>query len=156
SLVDSSLSEGRHYSIMIYGGIDNLSHTTAERDAEFSEELIELLKINQHSYIVMDSGKESLQSELSPTITRIRDQCAASGTGCWISDGLEIENYLPTNAVILGTQDRTGKQIEFSLNPYEKFDDKWKAALIASGAQGLAYKKRKPRYARDFCNHIVL
>ena len=59
NLLEPSFKEGREYSIMFYGG-DCRSYLTMEQEEEPGdiENLISLLKINQNSFLVMDSDKK--------------------------------------------------------------------------------------------------
>lgn len=81
--------EGLHYQFLFYGGT-LLAHYSAINQDNF----INLLKINKNSYIVMDSDKASKQSHLKDRVRRIRDEL---GKNYWITNGREIENYIPNN-----------------------------------------------------------
>lgn len=96
SLVDDSLKEGLHYSIMFYGGA-MLSHLSITEDEGF----INLLKINQHSFIVMDRDGENEESALKKRVQRIKSEFEKDkkSFNYWITKGREIENYLTKNSV---------------------------------------------------------
>lgn len=83
------LIEGIDYSIMFYGG-RLLNHITSAGDPD--RNLIELLRINRHSYVVMDSDKKTADYSINPTKERIIE---AFPNSHWITQGREIENYLP-------------------------------------------------------------
>jgi putative ATP-dependent endonuclease of the OLD family len=99
SLLADDLHEGTDYQIMFYGG-RLLSHVTMERDhGPTAEELIPLLKVNQHSAIVIDSDKVGGDDSINETKRRIVDECAKGEVHCWVTDGRTIENYLPMDIV---------------------------------------------------------
>lgn len=90
--VDSSLSEGLHYSVMFYGG-RLLSHVTADDSSITS--FIELQKLNRHVAIIMDSDKKTAITELSGTKKRVLDEIERTNGFGWLTAGREIENYVP-------------------------------------------------------------
>ena len=80
--------EGVDYSIMFYGG-RLLFHLSGDGD---SQRLINLFKINRNSFILIDSDKNSEDDSINDTKERIK---TVFSVNCWITDGREIENYLP-------------------------------------------------------------
>ena len=85
------LIEGIDYSIMFYGG-RLLKHVTSEDE---DESLIKLLRINRNSFVVMDSDKEFSNDVINKTKERIKTSFKNS---CWVTEGREIENYIPYDA----------------------------------------------------------
>jgi hypothetical protein len=101
SLMAPEVSEGIDYSVMFYGG-RLLSHLSMERndDAELStDEFVKLLRINQHSDIVIDSDKDSKRSEINATKRRSAEEYQRQGVLCLVTKGREIENYLAPEAI---------------------------------------------------------
>jgi hypothetical protein len=98
SLLDPSLVEGIHYSIMFYGG-RLLNHLTAD-DEEVSE-FISLRRLNRHIAILIDSDKKSPRQGINPTKMRVRDEFEKpSYPGfAWVGAGRTIENYVPHQAL---------------------------------------------------------
>ena len=93
SVVDPQLSEGMHYSIMVYGG-KLLNACGADATYE-NDELIALFKINTHFCVLMDSDRRQKGARLNATKRRIRSECESSGNMSWVTDGRTIENYIP-------------------------------------------------------------
>nr|WP_281351316.1 AAA family ATPase [Sneathiella litorea] len=93
------IKEGVHYSIMFYGG-KLLSHLDALPKDE-SKTLISLLSINRNAAVVMDSDRHRGTSTRKPrmnlneTKKRIRDELEFMDGFVWITEGREIENYVP-------------------------------------------------------------
>jgi hypothetical protein len=106
SIVDPSLIEGIHFSIMFYGGgllrhltpdDPNTRALTPEHQAEAIDEFISLRRLNRNLAIVIDSDKTKAHSPLNSTKVRVRQAFDDSdGPGhAWITDGYTIENYVP-------------------------------------------------------------
>ncbi|MEO8000662.1 MAG: AAA family ATPase [Arenimonas sp.] len=92
SSLASDLVEGIDYSIMFYGGrlLSNLSPD----DSEVSE-FISLCRLNRNIAIVIDSDKRTSRKPINPTKQRIVNEI---GKGfVWVTEGREIENYIPSN-----------------------------------------------------------
>ncbi|WP_083633038.1 ATP-dependent nuclease [Chromohalobacter japonicus] len=95
-LLDESLVEGVHYSVMFYGG-RLLSHLTASDELEpvsGEKTFIELIKINRHVCIVMDSDKGKASDGINSTKERIIDELSDAAGMPWVTQGREIENYI--------------------------------------------------------------
>lgn len=90
SLVDPTLIEGYHYSIMFYGGrlLSNVSFSTTD----IEQNLIPLLKLNTNAFVVMDRDGASSRAKINATKDRISQEIGESKV--WITRGREIENYL--------------------------------------------------------------
>ena len=87
---DSPLQEGLDYQCVFYGGA-LLAHYSADDNG-----LINLLKVNKNSYVVMDSDKRSSDGTLKQRVQQI---AVAMPDNHWITSGKEIENYLPKEAI---------------------------------------------------------
>lgn len=93
-LLDPSLIEGIHYSIMFYGG-RLLSHLSPD-DADV-QDFISLRRLNRHIAILIDSDKKTPRSKLNATKIRVRDRFDEGPGFAWITHGYTIENYVPAN-----------------------------------------------------------
>lgn len=92
----NDLEEGLDYQFLYYGGT-LLSHYTANvEEKKNTDSLIEMLKINRHSYVVMGSDKKSSEDQLKDRVKRIQKEFSNAH---WVTAGKEIENYLPTEAL---------------------------------------------------------
>jgi predicted ATP-dependent endonuclease of OLD family len=156
SLLEPGLIEGLHYSIMFYGG-RLLSHLFAGRenaDEKVPEELIEILRINQRAVVLMDSDRKLPHTRINSTKLRISKECATSETICWITDGREIENYLPPDVIIAALEKHSAKSIIFSMSPYEKLEEQIAKALPQGKAKSFKYANNKVEYAREFIQYF--
>lgn len=153
NLVAPDLKEGLHYSVMFYGGA-LLAHLSLER-TDVPEELIELLRVNQHAIVMIDSDKRSPRDRLRETKRRVRKECEDTESYCWITYGREVENYLSPRTVneTLSTADA---QIDFQIDRYQKFDDALAEAAQKAGIKAPLYAKDKVGYARKFADHICI
>lgn len=105
---DNTLEEGLNYQFIYYGG-SILSHYSAQNTCECAEtqNLIEMLKINKNSYVIMDSDKKS---ENTPLKSRVQKIIKDLPDNHWVTEGKEIENYLPIEAI----DDYLGTSIDFN------------------------------------------
>lgn len=97
SVVAPELSEGTHYSVMMYGG-RLLNSCSADVPGD-DDDLIALFRVNTHFCVLMDSDREKKGAQLNSTKLRIRKECEASGNISWVTDGRTIENYVPAEAL---------------------------------------------------------
>lgn len=155
-LYPGEFREGIDYSIMFYGG-RLLAHVTLERgDASDADDLIHLLRINQHSAILIDSDRRKGADEINETKRRVRTECTKSGSVCWITDGREIENYLPAGAVAAAYEPLVGKQMELKIPRHGSLEDSLKkAAGKRNWKSSWSYNDAKPQRAREIVKHIT-
>lgn len=97
SVVAPDLSEGTHYSVMMYGG--RLLNSCSADVPDDNDDLIALFRVNTHFCVLMDSDREKKGARLNSTKLRIREECDASGNISWVTDGRTIENYVPTEVL---------------------------------------------------------
>lgn len=90
--IDPKLSEGLHYSIMFYGG-RLLSHLSASEDT--IQEFISLQRLNQNMAIIIDSDRRKKGDKINSTKQRIKKEFEERNQAVWITQGKEIENYIP-------------------------------------------------------------
>jgi len=146
--------EGIDYTVMFYGG-RLLSHLSMERDrvAETKEdegaELIQLLKINQHSAILIDSDRRKAADPLNATKTRIQTECATSGVFCWITPGREIENCLPPAAIEAAYRALSEKPVTIKLKPYQYIEDALATSLKPVWKRTQYYEHAKAQRAHE-------
>ncbi|MFZ4657393.1 MAG: hypothetical protein ACOYNY_10300 [Caldilineaceae bacterium] len=81
---------------MFYGGrlLCHLSATDPE-----VEEFISLRRLNRQIAIVIDSDRAKAQDELNATKRRIAKEFDSTSGFVWITQGREIENYVPLTLV---------------------------------------------------------
>ncbi|HZW26694.1 MAG TPA: ATP-binding protein [Gallionella sp.] len=98
SSIAPELVEGIHYSIMFYGG-RLLSHLTGEDDAKHLDDFISLRRLNRRGVIIIDSDKAKKGARLNPTKKRVQEEFDSGPGYAWITEGREIENYLPVDHI---------------------------------------------------------
>ena len=92
------LVEGVHYQCLPFGGSLNahLSFESGEQPSDDAvDELIAAMRINRHAILVMDSDKRTKASKLKPHTERLGKEITDVGGYAWITQGKEIENYIP-------------------------------------------------------------
>ncbi len=105
---DSELVEGIDYQFLYYGG-RILSHFTANPDSQ-DDNLINILSTNRNSAIVIDSDICGKRKGINATKQRIKDEFKSVGMFCWITQGKEIENYIPYQAINAAYNSNLSKQ----------------------------------------------
>ena len=148
-LADPELAEGIDYSIMFYGG-RLLSHLTMERENGdlTTDELIKLLRINQHSAILIDSDRKKGSDEVNATKTRIKKECKADDVMCWVTEGREVENYIPPEAFAATYKEMTAAERVFKVGRLDKIESVLKKAYRTVWKPKLAYDEDKVGFAR--------
>jgi hypothetical protein len=154
------LREGIEYSIMFYGG-RLLAHLSMEREVPEEDEaeldLTPLLKMNQHSVMVMDSDRREPGDALGPSKGRITSECQTSGSVCWLTDGREIENYLPLDAVSAAYAEIAGSRPEgLIFGVHDSIEERLEAAYGEKWKPSWSYAIAKPKRAREIAKHITV
>lgn len=154
-LFPGEFREGIDYAIMFYGG-RLLAHVALDRDDIEADDLVYLLRINQHSAILIDSDRRKGTDEINATKRRVRAECGKSGSVCWVTDGREIENYLPPSAVAAAYEPLIGKRVELKIPRYGSLEDALKRAVgKRNWKSSWSYNDAKPQRARDIVKHIT-
>lgn len=88
------LEEGKHFSIMFYGG--SLLRYLAPEDPSV-EEFVTLPRLNRNYAVVMDSDKLGPYKRISATKRHIKTQLddGLDNHAVWVTKGYTIENYVP-------------------------------------------------------------
>lgn len=139
SLLDKTLIEGLHFSIMFYGG-RLLSHLSFENDKIITE-LIPLLKLNRNAFVIMDRDGFSSNAKINQTKTRIKNELGDKNT--WITKGREIENYLTEKTL------KNWLQIEKIVTNSDK-----KLEEIVCKVSNKKYDVSKSKYSIEIAKHI--
>ncbi|HAU1190631.1 TPA: ATP-dependent nuclease [Legionella pneumophila] len=144
--INPTLIEGIHYSIMFYGG-RLLSHLTAKEPDEYIEDFISLIRLNRASAILIDSDKEKSKGILNETKKRIKNEFSVGGFA-WITNGREIENYLPANQLNEAIESIHPKAVR--KDHYEQYDK----ILALKDKFGKEIKADKVKIARYITEHF--
>ncbi|OLP43553.1 hypothetical protein BJF95_22100 [Rhizobium oryziradicis] len=93
--IDSSLREGIDYTILFYGG-KVLSHHGFDEEGE---DLVKAVSLSRALAVVMDSDIKTSGDKINATKERVRQEVEKQNGICWITDGREVENYLPIDVI---------------------------------------------------------
>lgn len=143
NLIAPELKEGLHYSIMFYGG-KLLSTITF---SYFESELIPLLKINRNSFVIIDKDRRNINEDINKTKKRINEELG--GDKCWITSGIEIENYLTDSTINKWLNSKEIKKPKFKGDKFEKFEVKIKSNYK------IPYAQTKNLFAKEIINFIT-
>jgi hypothetical protein len=141
-LGDGEFREGVHYHCAFYGGA-LLSHVTASEE-ESVEEFVNLLRINRNAALVMDSDRESASGQLSEAKNRLIAELKAAGCIAWVTEGKEIENYIPAHVV------SAVLSIEAAEDP-SQFEDFSTYLESLKAGEGRRFERGKVAFARKAC-----
>ncbi len=108
------LVEGEDYQFMYYGGRLLNHYSTEDEDS-----LINILKINRHSALIMDSDKKNENGDINDTKKRILNELNENNLYSWCTEGKEIENYLRSDDITSYCPDLGNRQFE----KYQPFSD---------------------------------
>ncbi len=95
--IDPNLVEGIDYTILFYGGKILSHHSFLDQDSD----LIRAVSLSRSFAVVMDSDRKLGRPNINKTKSRVRDEIEREGGLCWITDGREIENYVPVDVMRL-------------------------------------------------------
>ena len=143
---DGDLKEGTHYQIIFYGG-RLLSHLNAEAPEDV-ESGISILNANRNAIMLIDSDKKTKQKPINDTKKRIKAEFEAMDAYCWITQGKEIENYIPASIVDAFWEKKNVKQV----GQYESFFD-YLDKIIPN--EGRKYNAKKPLLAERLIPHMT-
>lgn len=139
NIMNPSLVEGLHFSIMFYGG-RLLSHLSFQNE-KIIVELIPLLKLNRNAFVIMDRDGFSSTTKLNQTKLRIKIELGDRNS--WITKGREIENYITSKTLKDWLKIDTIK-----LDSNKKIED------IISKVSSIKYSTSKSKYASEIVKHI--
>ncbi len=97
--IDRDIVEGIHYSIMFYGGRLASHLSQAPESAEITD-FISLRRLNRRGVMVIDSDRDTAHAQINATKRRLQAEFDEGPGHAWITDGREIENYLPPLQVL--------------------------------------------------------
>lgn len=154
--------EGIDYAVMFYGG-RLLAHVSLERestpnavDQEDADDLVSLLRINQHSAILIDSDRRKANTPLTPTKLRVQAECEKSGIPCWITAGREIENCLSGEAIAAAFAELAQVPAPELRPPrYSAIETALAAAFRKTWKRSHYYDHAKPQRARLIAKHLT-
>lgn len=141
---NGDLKEGKDYQCVFYGG-RLLSHLTVDSEID---DLINLLKVNRNSIILIDSDKNDEECEINTTKNRIKEECEANNLICWITAGREIENYLSDDII----KKSLGTDVDIKFDQYQDIKDYLNSI---EGNLGEKFESNKVKYAKDFIDTMT-
>jgi putative ATP-dependent endonuclease of OLD family len=143
-MTGGKLKEGVHYQCIFYGG-RLLAHLSAENPEEYSKSAVSMLRLNKNAAIIMDSDKRKSGDTINNTKARIQEEINQIGGMVWITDGKEMENYIPSESIAQLFN-------KSELPVLDKFEDIADYINKNIGAtEGNKFEKGKPQFAANIC-----
>lgn len=149
-LINPDLKEGIDYQFAYYGG-RVLAGFQVKRDSEEIDDLVNILRVNQNSVVVIDSDRKKDADRINSTKARIKRECETLRLHCWITHGREIENYIPPN-ILEQLYSLDDGSLDFKR--FDKIEDKLQLAFMRSKIKGFDYSKRKTHYANQISKQM--
>ena len=149
SLFNRELKEHVDYSIMYYGGI--LKYLALDLKNEGADEFIQLLRINPRAAIIIDKDEGAKGVNKDKEKRRIRKEAKEMDILCWVTKGLEIENYLPSHAISAFLSRICGDEREVILKEDETIDDA--KARVWPDCE-VKYSNHKPHFAAMIIDYL--
>ena len=94
---DGQLEEGIHYQCISYGGSIG-AHLSMDAP-ETAGGLVSALRVNRNAILLIDRDKDSTSDDLKPGTKRLLDEVNGIGGLGWVTNGREVENYIPEEAL---------------------------------------------------------
>lgn len=114
---DGTLQEGRDYQCAFYGG-SLLARTQFRSQEEAERHIVNLFRINPNIVVVCDGDRAAKGLRMKDRVRRIHGEVRKiPGSHIWVTQGREIENYLPKEAIQLAL----GKVASRDPEQYEPF-----------------------------------
>lgn len=88
-----TLKEGAHYQCLLYGG-SNIAHHAFDTP-DVANDLINTLNVNGHAVVLIDSDKRKGKDPLKAHASRVKAEIETVGGVAWVTEGREVENYIP-------------------------------------------------------------
>lgn len=140
---NGELVEGNHYQCVFYGG-RLLSHISASGPGTNEDaQGVEILRVNRNACVLIDSDRRKLGAKINGTKLRVLEEIKSIGGLGWVTDGREIENYVPFQAFKSWARD---------LNlaaPPERFDSVFDYLDAQSPGLGKKYEAKKAELAES-------
>ena len=141
-----ALAEGIHYAVTFYGG-NTLAHFTGCDEPQ--DDLVEVLRINQHAIFVMDRDDVRPDGSLTRTKARSQVEMDRNGDGlCWVTQGREIENYLRPELINAYLSKRVGQSGHVAFSKDVRLERAIAAATKGLDGPRADYAKEKVVWAR--------
>lgn len=149
SIIDNTLIEGYHYSIMFYGGrlLSNLTFKFQFID----NELIPLLKLNTNAFVLIDRDGKTVSQKLNNTKLRIQSEIGQENI--WITKGREIENYLSNETI----ENWLSNNYQIQGNFFNALNNKLEESIsYVDKLDKLKYNLNKNKFASEIANYIEI
>ena len=143
--VDPELIEGIHYSVMFYGG-RLASHLSMAPDSDEVKDFIALRRLNRRGVMLIDSDRDSAHKKINATKGRLKKEFDLGPGHAWVTEGREIENYLPT-AQLKVAFNAVHPSAMFSVDG----DSKYKNLLVFKNKSHKPITASKVEIARHIC-----
>jgi len=145
---NGEIKENYHYQCIFYGG-RLLAHLSFLDPQDNKDDLVKIFSVNKNSIILIDSDKKNNTDDINDTKKRIVNEIEDSDGIAWITDGNEIENYIPSDAIT--SYYGLSENIVFS--KYSEFSDYLEKI---KPKEGDLYLRKKVLFAENISKYLTL
>lgn len=142
------LKDSVHYQCMFYGG-RLLAHISGYDPEASPKDAIPILRLNRNAIIILDSDKKGSQDDINSTKKRIIQEIEQMGGVAWATEGSEIENYIPSEAIAKYYQMPDSIPLDKFVDIADYLDEN-----IATG-EGKKFQRTKVEFAANICPQLT-
>lgn len=125
------LTDGVDFTIVLYGGVDNLKHHSADTDGS-----VQMLAVNRRTAFLVDSDRTAADDALKPVVADTVEELRKAEIQVWITEGRQTESYVRLNG-----ESKESLLDWVPLKPYEAFNRKKKVLRAEAAIQhGLTFE----------------
>ncbi len=115
-LLAPDLHEGIDFAFVFYAQLFKLNF-----DEDLKGDFINAFTINRNSVFIADSDRKSITSKTTPKKIDLAKRCRENGGYSWITEGKEIENYIPSIVVNKFFLDFYNLEPQVTIGQFEDF-----------------------------------
>lgn len=144
TLLAPDLNEGLDFTFVFYANFVPLNLD----DSQLEENRINVFAINRRAIFISDSDKKSARAKPNEIREKIAKKCEECGGLSWITDGREIENYIPPAVINKFINQIRGVDFIERINEFADFSEMIDAYLKSKKIKLIAYEKNKGNYSK--------
>jgi hypothetical protein len=129
-MMSPDLQDGIHFTLVLYGGVGNLMHHSADTDGS-----VQMLAVNRHTAFIVDSDCEGPDDNLSQSVADTVEKLSDAGVHVWVTEGRQIESYVRLDV------ESDGQLLDWvPLEPFEAFRKRKKVVRAEAAVdEGLTF-----------------
>lgn len=152
NLLAPDLINGQDYVFLYYCQYSNIG---IEEPGQ-SPNLINIIEINHNAIYIADSDKKNPEDTIDQVKETLKNKCEEHGGFGWITDGREIENYIPFEVLSSFLNEVRNCEIIDSMGAFEKINDYFNKQTNTCTVKPLNYEHCKKEYSKKISEHFSI